>query len=170
MNANHVFSRWLLLAGALGLVFGLASWSFSSPDDDELTVIVFPDLGTFSLIDVDESGGFSAGDPFVIQGTLLNEDMTAEIGRYLCRGWFIADPISEMPPFFDGEFTFVHQSFEIFDRGTIHVEGNESTNSIVRAIDGVSGDFELEEGGTLLAEPMGALGVFVIKATFRLDD
>ena len=165
-----LLSITMVIAFSIAVASSYTAVAHDDDFDDELTVIVFPDLGTFSLIDVDKSGGFSAGDPFVIQGTLLNENMTAEIGRYLCRGWFIADPISEMPPFFDGEFTFVHQSFEIFDRGTIHVEGNESTNSIVRAIDGVSGDFELEEGGTLLAEPMGVLGVFVIKATFRFDD
>ncbi len=178
MKSNALFSRWLVLAVALGLVFGLASWSPSSPHDD-LTVIVFPDLGTFSLIDVDSSGGFSAGDPFVIQGALLNEDMTATIGRYLCRGWFIADPSNAItPPFFAGvgEFTFVHQSFEIFDKGTIHVEGNESSQATVRAIVGVSGDFELEEGGTLFAEPAiiigpgNPMGLFSFTGTFELDD
>ena len=169
MKSNALFSRWLVLAVALGLVFGLASWSPSSSHDD-LTVIVVPDVeNTFSFIDVNGDGIFSTGDPFVIQGALLKEDMTATIGRYLCRGWFIADPSTNMPPFFAGvgEFTFVHQSFEIFGRGTIHVEGNESSDSIVRAIVGTNGDFKFKGKGTLLAEPMGDVGLFVVKATFR---
>ncbi len=131
--------------------------------DDEFTVDVVPDLSTFSFVDVDSSGDPTAGDPFIVEGDVREAGGKTVIGHYLCRGYFIV-------PQADGDFTTVHQSFEIDGVGTIHVEGNESTNSIVRAIDGVSGDFELEEGGTLLAEPMGALGVFVIKATFRFDD
>ncbi len=85
------------------------------------------------------------------------------IGHYLCWGFFIV-------PQADGDFTTVHQSFEIFGKGTIHVEGNESSRVTVRAIDAVSGDFELEEGGMLTAVPKPKLGPFAFRGTFVFDD
>lgn len=158
MKANHVFSRWLPLAGALGLVFGLASWSSSSPHDKELTVDVIPDLATFSTVEA------NLGNPFVIEGEVRKAGTTTVIGKYLCRGWFLTPQTND-------DATFVHQSFEIFGKGTIHVEGNESPFPRTRAIVAVIGDFKKNEGGTLLAIPMpDELGPLAFTATFRFKN
>ncbi len=127
--------------------------------DDELVVDVVPDLSTFSLVDVDLSGGPTPGDAFIVEGEVRAAGTTTVIGHYLCRGFFIV-------PQADVDFTFIHQSFEIDGRGTIHVEGNESSVSTVRAIDGASGDFEADEDAVLIADPMPGLGTYAFQATF----
>ena len=132
-------------------------------DDDNLTVDVIPDLATFSFVDVDGSGGPTAGDPFIVEGGVFRKGTTTLIGHYLCRGFFIT-------PQADGDFTYVTQSFEIFNRGSIHVEGNESPFLTFRAITGVTGNFEAEEGAVLIADPKPGLGVFAFRATFVFDD
>ncbi len=131
--------------------------------DDEFTVDVVPDTSTLSFVDVDSSGGPTAGDPFVVEGDVREAGTTTVIGHYLCRGWFIAVQA-------DGDFTYVHQSFEFPGIGTIHVEGNESSSLTVRAVDGATGDFEGVESGVLIADPMPGLGTFAFRGTFLLDD
>ena len=143
----------ITMAGALTMVI--------AAPHDTLTVHVVPDLSTLSFVDLDLSGSPTAGEPFIIEGSVFAEDTTTLIGHYLCRGFFIAVQA-------DGDFTFVHQSFEIHGRGTIEVEGNESPNVTVRAIDGATGDFEGE--GTLTAEPMPtASNPFIFRGTFDFD-
>ncbi len=128
---------------------------------DELTVDVVPDLSTFSLVDVDGSGDPTPGDAFVVEGDVREEGTETVIGRYLCWGYFIV-------PQADGDFTTVHQSFEIDGVGTIHVEGNESDVLTLRAIDGASGDFEVKKkDAVLIADPMPKLGPLAFRATFE---
>ena len=138
----------------------------SSMRDDKMTVDVVPDLSTFSFVDADGSGDPTAGDPFIVEGDVREEGTKTVIGHYLCRGYFIV-------PQADGDFTTVHQSFEIDGVGTIHVEGNESDVLTLRAIDGASGDFEVEEDAVLISDPMPDLGTFAFRGTFvgvEVDD
>ncbi len=65
----------------------------------------------------------------------------------------------------DGDFTTVHQSFEIDGVGTIHVEGNESDVLTLRVIDRASGDFQVKKEALLIADPMLKLGTFAFQAT-----
>ncbi len=150
----------LTLVGLVALA-GLMAFSFSPAP--VLTVDVIPDLSTFSFVDVGGDGDATPGDPFIIEGDVLEEDTKTVIGHYLCRGYFIV-------PQADGDFTFVHQSFEITGIGTIHVEGNESDVLTVRAIDGASGDFEVEEDAVLIADPRPDPGEAAFQGTFLLDD
>ena len=131
-----------------------------------LTVDVVPDLSTFSFVDVGGDGDPTPGDPFIVEGDVREKGTETVIGRYLCRGYFIV-------PQADGDFTTVHQSFEIDGVGTIHVEGNESDVLTLRAIDGASGDFEVEEDAVLISDPMPDLGTFAFRGTFvgvEVDD
>ena len=122
----------------------LSAKSFAA---DSLTVKVTLDFSTFSWVDIDGSGGPPApanfptpGEPFLIQGDIFQKDTNNRIGTFLCRGFFIT-------PQDDGDFSFVHQSFEIDGMGTIHVEGNEpgavpGIEGFSRAVVGATGNFE----------------------------
>jgi hypothetical protein len=124
-----------------------------------LTVDVIPDLSTFSFVDVGGDGDATPGDPFIVEGDVLEVGTETVIGHYLCRGYFIV-------PQADGDVTTVHQSFEIDGEGTIHVEGNESDVSTVRAIVGASGGFSVRNNAVLIADPMPDLGPLAFRATF----
>ena len=148
------------LAALMAVAFSITPDTvLAGNDDEELTVDVVPDFSTFSFVDVDGSGDPTAGDPFIVEGDVREEGTETVIGHYLCRGFFIV--LQD-----DGDFTFVHQSFEIAGRGTIHVEGNESDVLTVRAIDGASGDFKVKKDAVLIADPMPDLGLFAIRGTF----
>ena len=147
------------LAALVAIAFSTGPDTVLALHDEELTVDVLPDLSTFSFVDVDGDGAPSAGDPFIIEGDVREEGTKTVIGRYLCRGYFIVLQA-------DGDNTTVHQSFEIDGEGTIHVEGNESDVLTVRAVDGASGDFEVEEDAVLIADPMPDLGPLAFRATF----
>ena len=149
----------LIVVSLVALAALAALVAFASPPAPVLIVDVVPDLDTFSLQDVDGSGGPSAGDPFIVEGDILEVGTGAVIGRYLCRGYFIV-------PQADGDVTTVHQSFEIDGEGTIHVEGNESDVSTVRAIVGASGGFSVRNNAVLIADPMGDPALLAFRATF----
>ena len=152
------------LAALMAVAFSITPDTvLAGNDDEELTVDVVPDFSTFSFVDVDGSGDPTAGDPFIVEGDVREAGGKTVIGHYLCRGYFIV-------PQADGDFTYVHQSFEFPGIGTIHVEGNESSNLTVRAIDGATGDFEGVESGVLISDPMPDLGTFAFRGTFVLDD
>ena len=79
----------------------------------------------------------------------------------------------------DGDFTFVHQSYEIESRGTIHVEGNEpggvpGVSGFSRAIVGATGEFK--GSGEASIEPMpndpdvDPANPFMFRATFNFRD
>ena len=143
----------------VGLVALAALMAFSFSPAPVLTVDVIPDLSTFSFIDVGGDGDPTAGDPFIVEGDILEVGTETVIGRYLCRGFFIV-------PQADGDVTTVHQSFEIAGEGTIHVEGNESDVLTVRAIVGASGGFRVRKDAILIADPMPDLGPLAFRATF----
>ena len=143
----------------VGLVALAALMAFSFSPAPVLTVDVIPDLSTFSFIDVGGDGDPTAGDPFIVEGDVLEVGTETVIGRYLCRGFFIV-------PQADGDVTTVHQSFEIAGEGTIHVEGNESDVLTVRAIVGASGGFRVRKDAILIADPMPDLGPLAFRATF----
>ncbi len=150
------------LAALMVVAFSTAPDTALAAHDEALIVDVVPDFSTFSFVDVDGDGAPSAGDPFVIEGDVREEGTKTVIGHYLCRGFFIV--LQD-----DGDFTFVHQSFEIAGIGTIHVEGNESDVLSVRAIVGASGDFEVDEDAMFIADPRPDLGPFAFRGTFKLD-
>ena len=143
----------------VGLVALVALMAFSFSPAPALTVDVFPDLSTFSFVDVGGDGDATPGDPFIIEGDVREKGTETVIGRYLCRGFFIV-------PQADGDVTTVHQSFEIAGEGTIHVEGNESDVLTVRAIVGASGGFRVRKDAILIADPMPDLGPLAFRATF----
>jgi len=114
------------------LMVGL--WGLNQRTNAQLAQIVcdiYPDKNSFSFVDIDKSGGPTPGEPFFVGGLIFRRGETPEAntpdGRFLCRGYFIA-------PEQDGDVTFVHQSFELNNRGTIHIEGNEPGN--VPGVDG----------------------------------
>ncbi len=143
-----MMSEKRLIFGAQ-LFFILASFFLTASGftADSLTVEVVLDFSTMSWVDIDGSGGPPApanfptpGEPFLIQGDIFQKDTNNRIGTFLCRGFFIT-------PQDDGDFSFVHQSFEIDGMGTIHVEGNEpgavpGIEGFSRAVVGATGSFE----------------------------
>ena len=143
----------------VSLVALAALMAVASSPAPVLTVDVIPDLSTFSFIDVGGDGGPTAGDPFIVEGDILEVGTETVIGRYLCRGYFIV-------PQADGDVTTVHQSFEIDGEGTIHVEGNETDVLTVRAIVGASGGFRVRNNAVLIADPMGDPALLAFRATF----
>ena len=143
----------------VSLVALAALMAVASSPAPVLTVDVIPDLSTFSFIDVGGDGDPTAGDPFIVEGDVLEVGTETVIGRYLCRGYFIV-------PQEDGDVTTVHQSFEIDGEGTIHVEGNESDVLTVRAIVGASGGFRVIKNAVLIADPMGDPALLAFRATF----
>ena len=147
------------LAALLAVAFSTSPDTVLALHDEELTVDVVPDLSTFSFVDVDGDGAPSAGDPFLVEGDVREEGTETVIGHYLCRGYFIVLQA-------DGDFTFVHQSFEFTGIGTIHVEGNESGVVMLRAIVGASGDIRVRKDAVLIAEPRPDLGDFAFQGTF----
>ena len=142
----------------VSLVALAALMAVASSPSPVLTVDVVPDLSTFSFVDVGGDGDPTPGDPFIVEGDVREVGTETVIGRYLCWGYFIV-------PQADGDFTTVHQSFEIAGE-TIHVEGNESDVLTVRAIDGASGGFRVRNDAVLISDPMPDLGTFAFRATF----
>ena len=117
-----------------------------------------PALSTFSLVDVGGDGAPTPEDPFIVEGDLREVGTEKVIGHYLCRGFFSV-------PQAHGDFTTVHQSFEIDGMGTTHVEGDESDVLTLRVIERASGDFEVKKEAVLIADPMFKLGTFAFQAT-----
>ena len=150
MNANHVFSRWLLLAGALGLVFGLASWSSSSPHPDEFTLCVQADTTQFNLIDTGDGNG-----PFFVPGDIVVPGTMEVIGKFRCWGWF----------FEDGANAVVNQEYELFGCGKIQTQGVEDNGP--RAVTGGTGDFS-EVSGEITEANLTNFPKFTV--TFELED
>ena len=144
------------------LVLSMATSGFSGGKGGgkKLTVDVIPDGATFSFVDLDGSGDPTAGEPFLVEGDIFKKDGLVVIGHFLCRGFFIV-------PQGDGDSTFVHQSFEIDGKGTIHIEGNEpgavhGVGDLSRAIVGATGKFK--GSGEAVIRPLAG-GAF--RATFR---
>ena len=168
----------ILLAASL-LVIGilLSVQVYSQQRAKKLVVDVVPDLNTFSFVDLDSSTTPTAGEPFIVEGEIFEEGIfeggpMISLGTYLCRGFFIVVQA-------DGDFTVVHQSFEIESRGTIHVEGNENgavpgVIGFSRAIVGATGEFK--GSGEASIEPMpndpdvDPANPFMFRATFNFRD
>ncbi len=169
-----LLSMTMVIAFSIAVAASYTAVADGHAVDVEFTVDVVPDLSTFSFVDVDGSTDPTPGDPFVVEGDVREEGTPRVLGHYLCRGFFIVAQA-------DGDFTYVHQSFE-FARlagptvtplpgiGTIHVQGNESIILTVRSVDGGTGDFEGVKSGVLMADPAEELGAFAFRATFLLDD
>ncbi len=115
---------------------------------DALTVVLEPDQGTFDLIPSPGGGG-----PFYIGGTLFDVDTGEELGDFQCWGWF-----------FTAERRMVTQEYNVGDRGTIILAGEEN-NTL--AIVGGTGDFR-GAGGESTAE--AGEGGFLIHFSFGDDD
>ena len=151
----------VLVSAVVLLAYSTSFYAKPNPPGQALTVDVIVDFNTFSFVDLDGNGGPGPGEPFDVEGDIFEEGNNILIGRFLCRGFFIV-------PQADGDFTFVHQSYEIDGRGTIHVEGNEpgfvqGIDGQRRAIVGATGDFPSRNGE---AEIEGSAGQFRITFTF----
>ena len=150
MKANHVFSHLLVLAVALGLVFGLASWSSSSGDDDEFTLFIQADTGQFDMIETSPMNG-----PFFVPGDIVDPTTMAVIGKFRCWGWF----------FDGGASAVVSQEYELFGCGKIQTQGVEDEGP--RAVTGGTGDFS-EVSGEITSAFLGGFPNFTV--TFELED
>ena len=144
------------------LVFSVLLYAQGRQRGKTLTVDVVPDFNTFSFVDLDSSTTATAGEPFIVQGDLFEEDTLNRIGDFICRGFFIT-----LQPN-DGDGTSVTQSYEIDGRGTIFVAGNEpgfvpGVSGIRRAIIGATGDFNGSGEATIEPIPTG----FRITFNFR---
>ncbi len=120
-------------------------------DDDNNTLTVL--LNTTDTFDQVESPGGEGHGPFYIGGTLFDVDTGEELGDFQCWGWF-----------FSATRRMVTQEFNIGDRGTIILAGEEN-NTL--AIVGGTGEFR-GAGGESTAEE-GEAG-FLITFSFGDDD
>ena len=93
-----------------------------------LTVSLVVDGGSFDLVPSPGGGG-----PFYIGGTLFDADTQEELGEFQCWGWF-----------FTAERRMVTQEYNLGDRGTIILVGEELLNPL--AIVGGTGDFKNARG------------------------
>ena len=113
-------------AVVLTLIVGLGNLAYSAkPDRDSnvLTILLVPDGNSFDRRDNKDGQG-----PFYIGGTLFDLDTDAELGDFQCWGWF-----------FTNTRRMVTQEYNIGDRGTIILAGEELLNPL--AIVGGTGDF-----------------------------
>ncbi len=158
--------RLLVFATVSLLVFSVLLYAQGRQRSKKLTVDVVPNLATLSFVDLDGSGGPTAGDPFVIQGDIFEEGTSHRIGDFVCRGFFISQP--------DGDFASVNQSFEIDGRGAIYVVGNEpgsvpGVSGFSRAIVGATGDFK-GSGEAIIELVPTSTNPFVFNITFNFRD
>ena len=124
--------RWaLLLAVAMTLMVAAGHQAYSAkPDmDNVLTVLLVPDGLTFDQV---ESPGGSGHGPFYIGGTIFDLD-GVELGEFQCWGWFFTESRRT-----------VTQEWNLGDRGTILVAGEELVNPL--GITGGTGDFSNVRG------------------------
>ena len=130
MRKISVTSRLLLLALAMVLIVSTGNLAYSAGPDkgNMLTVVLVPDNGTFDIIASPGGGG-----PFYIGGSLFDLDTGAELGEFQCWGWF-----------FTADRRMVTQEYNLGDRGTILVAGEELLNPL--AILGGTGDFKNARG------------------------
>jgi hypothetical protein len=152
------------------LMVGL--WGLNHRTNAQLAEVVwdiYPDANSFSFVDIDTSGDPTPGEPFVVGGPIFRQGETPEantpIGRFWCRGFFIA-------PEEDGDITIVHQSFEVNGAGTIHIEGTEPGNvpgvdGARRAIVGGTARFATARGEAVI-EPLPPEGGLNFRITFKL--
>jgi hypothetical protein len=129
MKKITVTYRLFLLALAMVLIVSTGDLTYSAkPDKDNvLTVFLIPD-GPPDIIPSPGGGG-----PFYIGGTLFDLDTGAELGEFQCWGWF-----------FTADRRMVTQEYNLGDRGTILVAGEEILNPL--AIIGGTGDFRNARG------------------------
>ena len=130
MKKISVTYRLFLFALAMVLIVSAGDLAYSAkPDKDNvLTVILVPDGGTFDIVASPGGGG-----PFYIGGTLFDLDTGAVLGDFQCWGWF-----------FTADRRMVTQEYNLGDRGTIIVAGEELLNPL--AILGGTGDFKNARG------------------------
>ena len=132
MRKISVTYRLILLAVAMVLIVGAGDLAYSAKPskDNVLTVLLVPDNGTLDLI---ESVTGSSRGPFYIGGTLFDLETGAELGDFQCWGWF-----------FTASRRMVTQEYNLGERGTILVAGEEILNPL--AITGGTGDFKNVRG------------------------
>jgi hypothetical protein len=125
------YRRALLFVVAMVLVvIGGHQAHAARPGDNVLTVLLVPDNSTFDL----RANELSQG-PFYIGGTLFDVDTGEELGAFQCWGWF-----------FTASRRVVTQEYNLGDRGTIILAGEEIVNTL--ALVGGTGDFRNARGET----------------------
>ncbi len=123
------YRRASLLVAAMVLIVIAGHQTYGArPDGNVLTVLLVPDGSTFDL----RANDFGEG-PFYIGGTLFDADTGAELGAFQCWGWF-----------FTASRRMVTQEYNLGDRGTIILAGEEIENTL--ALVGGTGDFRNARG------------------------
>ena len=115
--------NWSIAEDPPGSSLGSLGGDDDEDDDNVLTVLLVPDNSSFDL----RANDFGQG-PFYIGGTLFDVDTGAELGAFQCWGWFFTD-----------SRRMVTQEYNLGDRGTIIVAGEEIVNTL--ALVGGTGDF-----------------------------
>ncbi len=132
MRKISVTYRLLLVAVAMVLIVGTGDLAYGAKpsNDNVMTVLLVPDFGgTFDFIESATGGG-----PFYVGGTLFDlDDPALELGDFQCWGWF-----------FTMDRRMVTQEYNLGERGTILVAGEEIVNPL--AIIGGTGDFKNVRG------------------------
>ena len=132
MNQIGMTSRWIALVCAIALVVGAGTPAFSAkPNDDNVMTVLLVLTNTFDQVAASVGGT----GPFYIGGNLFDPDTDAALGEFQCWGWFFT-PARRM----------VTQEYNIGDRGTILLAGEEVLNPL--AIIGGTGDFRNARGAT----------------------
>ncbi len=148
MNQIGMTSRWIALVCAIALVVGAGTPAFSAKPNDTnvLTVLLVADGPSFDQVAASVPGT----GPFYIGGDLFDPDTNAALGEFQCWGWFFT-PARRM----------VTQEYNIGDRGTILLAGEEAVNPL--AIIGGTGDFRNVRGATEFeGTPEGVLVHFTL--------
>ncbi len=123
------YRRASLLMAAIVLMVIAGQLAYGAkPNGNVLTVLLVPDGSTFDL----RANELGQG-PFYIGGTLFNVDTGAELGEFQCWGWF-----------FTSSRRMVTQEYNLGDRGTILLAGEEIENRL--ALVGGTGDFRNARG------------------------
>ena len=140
-NQNLVFAASLLVIAASLMLASPARFGSLEREApralDTLTVDVVPDFGgTLTFVDFDESGSLTPFEPFLVLGTIFEQDTNNRLGTFVCRGWFI-------PQQDDGDRNYMSQSFELDNIGTIQVIGHE-----LGGVTGIEGFSQVIAGGT----------------------
>lgn len=130
MRKISVTYRLFLLAVAMVLIGGTGDLTYGAKPSNAnvLTVLLVADGDTFDLIPSPGGGG-----PFYIGGTLFDLDTGGVLGEFQCWGWFFTE-----------SRRMVTQEYNLGDRGTILVAGEELLNPL--AITGGTGDFKNARG------------------------
>ena len=119
-------------------------------DDDTLTLLLVGDGSSFDLTPSPGGGG-----AFYIGGTLYDVDTGEALGDFQCWGWF-----------FTAERRMVTQEYNVGDRGTILLAGEENHPL---AIVGGTGEFR-GAIGEMNAVEAPDLGGFLMTFSFGDDD